>query len=426
MEKKTITNLKNKNLFTGKKNEKTTTINTIKKLNTTSKGKELINTKNQPIIAKENKSNSNTEKKDHFHVLLEKLNSSDNSEKVNSLLGLHELIITKSEETKNIIISNNNILLKSLTLLLKNIFAIKNPDVIPIRLGKYACTVLYKTVVNAELIKNISYNVLFELAEETLIDLTIENLDKAGKDGEGIIVVRSLNSIMLRLMENCIDNQIFSVLLDIMKKYRGNQTMIKIPSLCVKCILKLCGIMSEIIHRIETEKILVKMHEIIVDMEEEYPDFLQMTNHTDQLIVKGLKHLLSEITKIKKDSIVEDCMNGVDKHKVPAKRINLWIKNLLNLIQQNTNNEVLEICKFDNNTDKNDEDNFDNKTNDITSDINDITDFLSASTIKSEEIKIKKQIGEGAFGKVYLADYNSSEVSVKIITLSDFEEEEMK
>jgi len=124
-------------------------------------------------------------------------------------------------------------------LALKILFQNKNPFDIPLKLGKYLLTVLYKISSNKDLIKNISYNVLFDLSEEVLTNLLIENLDKVGENQEGLIIVRSLNSTMLRILENCNYTEVITILLELVKRYRSHEAKSKISGLAIKCLLKI-------------------------------------------------------------------------------------------------------------------------------------------------------------------------------------------
>ena len=85
----------------------------------------------------------------------------------------------------------------------------------------------------------ISYKVLFDLCEEVLSKLLIDNLDKIGENQEGKIILKSLNGTMLRVLENCSPTDIFSVLIELVRKYRTSSTTPRIAGLAIKCLLKL-------------------------------------------------------------------------------------------------------------------------------------------------------------------------------------------
>jgi len=203
---------------------------------------------NQKIGASTNNSNmgmnpgflvENVTDKNELMQILNNLNSGEISERVNTILIIHELIFTRFNQTKHILIPNIDMIIKSFILGLKILFQNKDPYDIPLKLGKYLLTVLYKISSNKELIKNISYNVLFDLSEEVLTNLLIENLDKIGENQEGLIIVRSLNSTMLRILENCNYTEVITILLELVKKYRTHEMKSKISGLAIKCLLKI-------------------------------------------------------------------------------------------------------------------------------------------------------------------------------------------
>jgi len=64
-------------------------------------------------------------------------------------------------------------------------------------------------------------------------------LDKIGENQEGKIILKSLNGTMLRVLENCSPTDIFSVLIELVRKYRTSATTPRIAGLAIKCLLKL-------------------------------------------------------------------------------------------------------------------------------------------------------------------------------------------
>ena len=146
------------------------------------------NNNNKITKEKENIPNSNINltlnslnNKQDLIKILNNLNDGEISDRVNTILIIHELIYTKFNQTKNVLIPNIDIIVKTFIIGLQKLFVNKNLNDIPIKLGKYLLTVLYKISSNKELIKNISYEALFELSEEVLNNLLIENLDKVEK-----------------------------------------------------------------------------------------------------------------------------------------------------------------------------------------------------------------------------------------------------
>jgi hypothetical protein len=72
----------------------------------------------------------------------------------------------------------------------------------------------------------------------------IENLDKIGTNREGELILKNLNSSMLRMLENCNQTYIFVVLFRLLTTNKDNKTMPKLAGLIIKCLLKLSKIMG--------------------------------------------------------------------------------------------------------------------------------------------------------------------------------------
>ena len=110
---------------------------------------------------------------------------------------------------------------------------------------------------------------IFNLAEQLLTRLLIENLDKVGENKEGELILKNLNSSMLRLLENCNHTYIFCVLFNLLRKYKDFNKMPKLPGLIIKCLLKLSKILEKLIDKLNIEKILIAIHEYLVAINHE-------------------------------------------------------------------------------------------------------------------------------------------------------------
>lgn len=78
----------------------------------------------------------------------------------------------------------------------------------------------------------------------------------------------------------------------------------------------------------EVDKILIKIHELLIDFDTTNPE-LEVNNQTDQMVIRYIKNLINELVKLKKDSIVNDYLKGVEMHRVKDKYIKRWIRNVL-------------------------------------------------------------------------------------------------
>lgn len=63
---------------------------------------------------------------------------------------------------------------------------------------------------------------LYELIEQLLTRLLIDNLNKLGDENEGQFIVNNLNGSMLRCLENCNKTSIFCVLFNLLRRHKDN------------------------------------------------------------------------------------------------------------------------------------------------------------------------------------------------------------
>jgi len=110
----------------------------------------------------------------------------------------------------------------------------------------------------------VSYERIFDLAEQLLTRLLIENLDKVGQNKEGEMILKNLNSSMLRLLECSNPTSIICALIDLQRKYKDYSPMPKMPNLIVKCLLKLSKIIEKLIDKIDIEKFFLSVHEYVL------------------------------------------------------------------------------------------------------------------------------------------------------------------
>ena len=238
----------------------------------------------------------------------------------------------------------HNEILKIFIIAMKNLFNSNDINNIPIKFSKYFVIVLCKITTNKELMSHVSYEILYDLSENLLSNLLIENLNKIGannnnsnENNEGEIIFKSLNSAMLRLLENCNPTEVIICLLDLIKKYRNNNEKNKLAGLAIKCLLKVNQNLKNIINEIKVDKILIEIHLVLIDFEQSSPGLIAK-NQTDQMVIRFIKSIISDLVNLKRSKILEDYSNGVKNHEINDKYILKWIKNCLNVINKDNNN----------------------------------------------------------------------------------------
>ena len=93
---------------------------------------------------------------------------------------------------------------------------------IPLRFTKYFITNVNKTCASKDIMKEVTEDRVYKLAEQLLTRLLIENLDKIGENKEGELILKNLNSSMLRMLENCNLTYIFCVLFRLLREFKDD------------------------------------------------------------------------------------------------------------------------------------------------------------------------------------------------------------
>ena len=301
----------------------------------------LYKDKNQEI------NNSSLTEKDLLEIM-NNLFSEDESEKMGTIIIIHEILCSKYQQNKYILIPNIDniikIIIKITHELFENIENLNN-KIIPLKFAKYLTTILFKLTSNKEFIFHISYKVLFDLCYELLNYLLINDLDKIGSNQEGNIIFKSLNSSMLRVLENCDTTSVILALLEIIKQNQNNKNSGLLCNLSIKCLCKITQNRNQIINKIQLDKILLQMHLLTYNF-----DKLSNGKETNILIIRFIKNLIIDLVKIKKEKILEDYNKSIANNQYKDKYIYNWIITALESLEfkedeednfiYNTNNDL--------------------------------------------------------------------------------------
>lgn len=234
---------------------------------------------------------------------IRRLKIGDLLERVDSLVALNEIISTTSssnnseqtQEQKNqlkALIYCCNQLINAFTVVMKDIFRHQVQD-IPLRFTKYFITIVNKSCSSKEIMREVSEQSVHDLVEQLLTRLLIDNLDKIGQNKEGELILKNLNSSMLRMLENCNHTYVFGVLFGLLKKSKEDNSLPKLPGLIIKCLLKLSKIMDKLIEKMDMQKFLVAIHEYLVTIDHDNK------TQNDDLGVRIVKTLVNEVVKLK-------------------------------------------------------------------------------------------------------------------------------
>mmetsp|Transcript_39875 Transcript_39875/g.52191 ORF Transcript_39875/g.52191 Transcript_39875/m.52191 type:complete len:145 (-) Transcript_39875:1186-1620(-) len=135
---------------------------------------------------------------------------------------------------------------------------------------------------------------LYELVEQLLTRLLIDNLNKLGDENEGQFIVSNLNGSMLRCLENCNKTSIFCVLFNLLRRHKDNAVQAKLPGLIIKCLLKLSKILEKLIDELEIERVLICIHLYLISINHENK------SSNDEMGIRIVKTLVHEMVKVKR------------------------------------------------------------------------------------------------------------------------------
>ena len=278
---------------------------------------------------------------------LQKLLVKNESEQLNAIILIHEIIYQKFEDNKKFLIPNIDKIIETFIKVLHELFIENDIKKIPIKFTRYLTTVLLKISSNQSLISNLSYKVLSQITNELLNYLLIQGFDKIKeKQEEGSIIFKSINSTMLRIIENCNKTDIILVLLDIIKKYQKGEAK-KLANLSVKCLLKATENLSKSINDLNLKKILNEMHIIVHTYEQLYPE-LKNKQQTDDIILRFIRNFINNTVKLKQKEILDIYNDSIKKSDKEDKYIIYWIKNCLDNIKKNEKSMSLNISNISN------------------------------------------------------------------------------
>lgn len=251
---------------------------------------------------------------------LEILKNGDISSRVDALVALNDLILNNLEQNKEEVQTKANNISEAMIKVIISTFERPIED-IPLRFAKYFLNVLHKVCSTKVIIRELTESNLYTLVEQVLTRLLIEELEKVGEKGEGEMMLKTLNGSMLRLLEHSAASKITIVLIRLLSKYRSPLKLIKMPSMITRCLMKIIKSLQSIILQLEVGKILVAIHEYLI----------QIKNiASEDLGVKTFKTFVVEIVKIQGNGVWQN-YDWVRQHHAPDLLIEKWIFSALNL-----------------------------------------------------------------------------------------------
>ena len=288
-----------------------------------------INNNQNNYFLSNNFTNSTISSEKELLEIMNNLFSEDESEKMNTIIIIHEILCSKYQQNKFILIPIIDNIIKIIIQITHNLFDV-NDKIIPLKFAKYLVTILCKLTSNKELIIHISYKVLYDLCFELLNYLLINGLDKIGSNQEGNIIFKSLNSAMLRVMENCDTTSVILALLEIIRQNQNNiNSNSSLSNLAIKCLFKTTQNIQNVINNIQIDKLLLPMHLLTYNFDKSSTNNIEQNSQSDIMIIGFIKNFIINIVKIKKADIMEDYNKSIKNSQYKDKYIYNWIKSTL-------------------------------------------------------------------------------------------------
>ena len=290
--------------------------------------------------------------------------------KINTIIILHEILCVKYEQNKIIILNNIDQIIDIFIKIIKDLFYYienynnhleSNLNTNFIKFTKYIVTTLCKLLSNKELILNVSYRTIYNLSEELISCLIInEDLIKGNDNNnkqEKNIIFKSLNSSMMRILDNYNTTSILLILIELISNYynKNIHNYNVFISTIINCLEKKTQNIETIISDIQIDAILLQVH-LLLNKLNEYLSDLKPKNDIDNMIISFIKKFMYAIICYKKEKILYDYNKSVRCHFLNDKYIINWINDLLHLnedkkIKDNKkyNNKLYNLKKSDNN-----------------------------------------------------------------------------
>ncbi|CAG9332562.1 unnamed protein product [Blepharisma stoltei] len=254
---------------------------------------------------------------------IQTLKHGDMSSRVDSLVAINDYMINEQESHMVELQYKANILTEALCKVMVSTFE-RPVETIPLRFAKYFLSVVIKMCCTKPIMIRLSDNSLYQLSEQILKRLLIDDLDKIGEKGEGEAMLKTLNGAMLRILENGKPTQVFVVLIKLLTRYINDDLCPKIPGLIIRCLLKLTKVLGNIVQNIQVEELLLAMHEYLIT----HRSTSGASPASDEMGTKTIKTIINELVKLKGENIWQS-YEAVRKHPEPDNNIERWINMIL-------------------------------------------------------------------------------------------------
>lgn len=175
---------------------------------------------------------------------------------------------------------------------------------VTVRVCKYLLNTLMQLFSRKSLAIAVTHDKLFGLVDQLLCRLLDEKLPSLE---EGQRLLRALNTLMLKILENSDRTYMFTSLLRLLTQSHEQQEKTMVPErqqqhrkyseLVVKCLLKLTRALAATIDRIDVDLLLLELHQFLTI----HPP--SKFKNRDDLSLRAVKTILNEIVKVRGEDV---------------------------------------------------------------------------------------------------------------------------
>ena len=319
-----------------KKEKKQKKDSDIGNINITNYNTNIITSKITDINSINDNNKKNDSKCIHEKDLKEALDMLVNPEEdmVEAIINIHYITFRNYLQNKKVIDSNADNIINCFIEIINKLFS-SNP--LRIKIIKYYIVVLCKLCNIKDFIINISIDTQKHLIILVLSNLMLDHLNTLGDNDEGMVIWKSLNSIISHIIEFCDVTKNILIIIELEQKFRKEKP--KLAEYSARCLVIITQNLNNSCKNINLRKIFNNIYTILGDFIKETND-LQMNEKIDQTIIITLRNLINEIVKIKMDSILSDYNKWIKENNIKdEKYIANWINESIIKIKKNKDEE---------------------------------------------------------------------------------------
>ena len=253
---------------------------------------------------------------------------------VEAIINIHCITYRNYLQNKKVLNSKTDNIISCFIEVINKLFLNKP---LRIKIIKYYIVVLCKLCNIKEFIINISLNIQKSLIILILSNLLYENLNTLGDNDEGMVIWKSLNSMISHIIEYCEVTKNISIIIELEQKYRKEKP--KLAEYSARCLVIITQNIKNTYKSIDLKIIFNNVYSILDDFIKETSD-LQLKEKTDQTILITLRNLINELVKAKMENILEDYNIWIKENNIIEEKYILnWINESLIRIKKLKNNE---------------------------------------------------------------------------------------